>query len=155
MIEQESCKDWSQQQHLQQHKRGMCRVRKNSFPLRDLAIVEEGIGQCLRQLHSYYFSGGSVSLKCTPKANHKVCEGTGALPHLRAIANAYSATTVFPADVWAATSTEWPAGTHKSLAQCVLGMHTVLHGVLLRALSGLQASTKALHSVLWARTVLH
>ena len=29
-----------------------------------------------------------------------------------AIAKAYSATTVLPADVCAATSTEWPAGVH-------------------------------------------
>ena len=32
--------------------------------------------------------------------------------YLRAIAKAYSATTVFPAEVWAATSTECPATRH-------------------------------------------
>jgi hypothetical protein len=31
------------------------------------------------------------------------------LPSRRAAAMAYSATTVLPADVWAATRTEWPA----------------------------------------------
>ncbi len=49
-------------------------------------------------------------------------------PHLSAIANAYSATTVLPAEVWAATSTECPAQrTNSFRPQCpqfLLAQHT-------------------------------
>lgn len=57
-------------------------------------------------------------------------EETAVMEHLIAIAKAYSATTVFPADVCAATSTECPAWSGLGSA---MRPHCPVNAVLVRA----------------------
>ena len=63
--------------------------------------------------------------------------------HLRAMANAYSATTVLPAEVCAATKTEWP-GEHTQHAKANWQTHkrrssgfATPHGLMLTCLEGI------------------
>ncbi len=82
------------------------------------AVRQQATGSAIAGVQAYERQCRSLQIARLSRANYKNV-------YLSAMAKAYSATTVLPADVCAATSTECPAH-HRSTGQPSVRIHTML-----------------------------